>query len=315
MTLKLANDEGNNKQDSRLRFSDEGQVGDSLQSSGTERQQIRENERDPWNMEGELQPVGISSIASTVKIDDYKESRRNGSSIVLKISKIIMYILIISAIASVGWISTQKLSDIYINALKFRWLYSLCGLAAVIDAVLVNILYQRKISLFFIAWFLFFLYPGKRNKHMNEERGVDTFLGIAYITAVLIIVGLYSKGILEYGAVLMAEEDSRAVAVEVLDQRTGDGTRIGDVISDNMLIEGVQVEKQAGRMVVGFSGMGKMGIVNGEFTIYNVKNVDTQIVFVKDMNSNEYEIAAAILDGTNLTQFGATYYWLLLQDN
>lgn len=314
MELRFADDEGNNESERGLRLSEEIQNGNSLNLSEKQNNQGGAERNNPWDRIEPLEPIVVSTIAAKPGTSEYQGSKSNRNDIILKISQIIMYVLFIAVIASMAWISTQPLSLIYINTQRIQGLLTLCWLVVIVDVILVNVLYDRKISLLLIVFFLAFLYPKKRNEHVNGSGGMGTVISLAYLIAMLVMFGCLYKGISFYGGILKADDATRVAAVAVMDQMSENGQSVGDIITDNMYIAQAAVQEQGGKKIVVFSGEGQIYMQDGVFVQSTQKNIDTQIAFVKNINSNEYEIAAVLLNGTALTQFGAASYWHVLQE-
>ena len=312
--LKLAGNE--NQVENGLKLTGgENRQKSGLNLTGEESQEPKEDklEMNPWDVE---EPIVVSSIPTTVGDGENTKRHTDGNEMALKISQIIMYVLMVLCIVSIVWLSTQPVVNLYVNLLKFQWLYSLLSLVMLIDLVLVCVLWGRKISLILVAIFFAFWYPKKRNDHVNGYGGIGGILGISYLIASIVLCGIVFKGFSRYGAIIVEEDEAtRIEAAAMLDQITENGVAMGDVISDNMIIAEARVEEQKGKTVVVLCGAGNIYIEDDVFMLGTEKNVATQMAFVKNSSTGEYEIAAAALNDTTLSQYGATSYWELLKEN
>ena len=150
---------------------------------------------------------------------------------------------------------------------------------------------------------------------MNGYGGMGTALSAAYVIALLVLFGVTCKSVSYYGAIVQKDDATRTEAVALMDQITEDGTTMGDIISDNMWIADAAVEEQNGQTIVALYGAGSMYIENDVFIQGTGKNIETQMAFIKNPSTGEYEIAAVMLNGTTLSEYGAVSYWNMLKEN
>lgn len=299
-----------------LRFADDEKKENSesgLKLSETNHQQMEKEDNgvpNPWDFNVESEPVVISSISSTVQTDTVETKKdQEGRELVLKIGMIVVYVCFILNIASIAWICTQETSSLMENQLKFQGLYTATTIICIVDAILVNILYERKISLVFVAWFLGFLYPVIRNKHVNGRSGMGGWCCFGTLIAFLFLVAYIFKGFSMYGNILViTDEETRTQAVALMDQTMEDGRRLGDKIMKNVRVEEAVIQKEGRYTCVGLLGEGRVKIDGDAFMDTGTVSVETQLAFVKEGNG-EYQLQAVVLDGTEMTSYGAKSYW------
>lgn len=302
MGLKLADDEKNNKPEGGLRLS-------GVEDSQAEMDR-RTEEQNPWDFDQPEEPIRMYSVSNRMDLSSAAEQKDNGGSIILVITKIIVYVLFAFEIASIAWICTQDLSDLFINLLKFQGLYSICTLACIVDAILVNILYERKISLIILAWMFNILYPALRNRHIKGNSGMGALCGWGMGIALLALVGIMTKAFTSYGSVFMiTDEATRKEAVAVMDQILEDGSRLGDKLLEKISVQGAAVEQQGNTTAVAFTGGGGIYLDGGAFVDTGGNSIETQLAFVKSSGGETYELGAVVLNGSTLNAYGVSSYW------
>lgn len=300
MELKLTDEEKKQETGSGLKLSG---------TSGVETKKEDFQEANPWDFDKTQEPVVISSVSTTKNTGSVHGNDASGENIVLTIGKYAVYLSFILNFAAYAWICTQNHSEVFVNALKFQGLFGLCSIIVILDAILVNILYERKISL--IVWALIFpiVYPMQRNKHVSGSSGMGTACFLVSIIAGLGMFGFIMKTWSEYGSIIMImDNETRAEAAAVMDQTTTDGQRIGDKIMRKVSVEDALVQKQGNTTVVALAGYGSVTIDGDVFMDTGNSNIETQMAFVKQ-NNGTYELRAVIVNGVELTSYGAQSYW------
>lgn len=300
MEFKLSDEENKQESGSGLKLSG---------TSGVETKKEDLGESNPWDFDKTQEPVVISSVSTTKNAGSVYGKNTSGENIVLTIGKYAVYLSFILNFAVYAWICTQNHSEIFVNALKFQGLFSICSIIVILDAILVNILHERKISLIILAWILPFIYPMQRNKHVSGSGGMGTACCFASIIAAVGLFAFIMKSWSQYGNIItILDNETRAEAVAVMDQTTSDGQRIGDKIVRKVSIEDALVQKQGNTTVVALAGYGSVTIDGDVFMDTGNSNIETQMAFVKQ-NNGTYELRAVILNGAELSSYGAQSYW------
>lgn len=299
MALKLANDEAQKETSGGINLSD-----------GNNNQPITEKKNeDPWDFGVEDKPFVVSSSSSAISVETKEEVRSEKAETALKIGKILIYISIVVQIASMIWITSQEPVDVYVNMLKFQAIFGLAELICIVDAILINVLYTKKISLIFIAWLLPFLYPFKRNKFIDGSGGFGTVCCWSSLVASFILIGFITKAVFTYGGLITTfDKETKTAAIELFNQKTEDGRLYEDLITEKIFIEAVEFEKMDGMEVFGFVGYGTVKLEGEVFLDTRNKNVETQLVFIKGDNG-KYKLEYVKLGDKELSEYGAVQYW------
>ncbi|MCM1179691.1 MAG: hypothetical protein NC347_05520 [Clostridium sp.] len=302
MELKLADDEKNDKQTGSLRLSGAGE------GKGTGGVPEQDN---PWDFDKPEEPIVTRSIQSSVTVDSGSYGGlASDVHIVVKLGRILVYACMFFMIASMIWIVTQPKIDLYMNTRKISPLFSLCAFVVIVDSILVNVLYERKISLIFWAWFLMLAYPLKRDNHVNGggPLGGLTCFGmlIAYVAFFASIMTSFST----YGKAVMNEDATvRSEIVAFMEQPVaGTGDNFESRLKQNLLIQNIEVVTQGNQRIVVVQGNGEYGANKDGLVEYMSKTVATQLAFVKDTSGN-YQIGAAMLGDVTLSNQYLEYYW------
>lgn len=302
MELKLANTEENNKEEGGLRLSG------GLDKSGTD---TRPEQTNPWDFDRPEGPVTTRSISSSAIADTsmYKSSAGD-VHIVVKIGRIIVYVCMLFMLLSIIWIVTQPKIDIYINMRKFSPLFSLCSICMVVDSILVNALYERKISLIFWVWFLMIFYPMKRDKHVNGEGLWGGLVCVGMLMAYVALIANVMTAFTTYGKAIQNEEETVRTAVAAFMEHpdADGGDDFGSKLKKNFSIQNVDVVTQGNQTILVFQGYGRYGANKDGFIDYGNKTVETQLGFVKDA-SGDYQLSGAVLGNMQLSEYYLNYYW------
>ena len=301
MALKLVNDEEKEKNVDDTRMTAvSGQASD-----------MKKEPDNPWDYYKPEEPVVVRSISSTVPSGSpVYESRGKSENSVIKIGRIVVYICMLFMIVTEIWICTQPKVDIYYKMMPLSPIYSFCGLFIIVDAVLVNVLYEKKISL--ILWSLFFsvVYPAKRDKHVNGGSSIGTLCSLAcFVVSMVLGVNLVSS-ILSYGSLVMnPSQEARTEGAAFLAAMQGaDGENWEQRLKRSMQIEDMQVDIQDSGTMIVVSGNGKYGVEDDTMINYGSNQVPTQIGFQKKKDGS-YEMVGIAINNRRLTDSYAEYHF------
>ena len=230
-------------------------------------------------------------------------------NIVIKVSKILLYIAFLGFMGIYIALSVGEKADIMKNILKYAVVSSLCEGMICIDAILVNIFYKRKISLIFWSWLFPIVYPVKRNKHVQGHSGYGGWLGVGMLVTGIIFAVNFMVAYMQYGMIMAVEDDTvRHAAVEIFDQPIADGVTLGNKLNSNTYPLAAEIQQQGNEEGVIFSVLGGAYVDNNTFMLTGQKNIETQLLFVKNAETSEYELVAASLNGEILNSYYLDYY-------
>lgn len=280
MELRLANDE-------------KKEEGGGLKLAGMEPANSLNNpakEDNPWDFDkptGAVQSVSISESAP------YQSdmSVHQGENTVVKVSGIIMYLAFIGKIVILALLCMGPKIDIYANIFRYTFILGICEYIPFVDAIIVNALYEKKISLYFFAWLLPFFYPGKRDRHVNGG-GIGTLLGIGSLIAVIAVFGNMISAMFTYGAKTMVEADkeTRTEVAAMLDYPTANGNTLGETLRSSFMIAEATVEEQGGKKIIALLGNGSCMLNSDNTYTMTNKNTPTLLLYEKNTATNTYEL-------------------------
>lgn len=305
MELKLANDEKPDKQTGGLRLSGEPEQQET-ESQG--------NQENPWDFDRPEEPAVTRSISNTGVYDSSSyRSTVSDVHIVVKLGRIIIYGCMLFSIITMIWSLTQPKMDIFFNFMKFGVFYSFMEPVFIVDAILVNVLYGRKISLVLWAWLFGAVYPMKRDKHVNGGSPWGGLVFIAMLLTGAAWVASLMTAFTTYGATILNEDAAvRTAVVEFMDSpATDDGENFSLRLKKNLEIQNIDVETEGNQSMVIVQGNGRYGADTNGFIDYTNKTVATQLAFVKD-SSGTYKLSAVVLGNTRLSNSYTEYYWNVL---
>ncbi len=270
----------------------------------------RHVEQNPWDYDGV--PARETSIRSSFNNEVYTASvsrSMSDTNIIVVIGRILVYIAAILIIGAALWCATQNKVDIAFNILKLSWAFTISNVICFVDAILVNVLHERKISLIVLAWLLPFLYPFKRDQHVNGSGGIGALMSLGMVIALVCVCAIMFSSITTYSGIATIEDDhTRTIAAEVFDQGGTQGTSLGARISGNVAVSNVQVVTKGTKTVVVFEGLGRHYIGEEGVLIESGNMVyETQLAFVKN-ESGQYVLSGVVLGNKQMNSQFVSYY-------
>lgn len=213
------------------------------------------------------------------------------------------YIVYITAMVIIGMFMKLSLSDhadIFMNILEIRPILTLLSVVFIIDAILLNMFFEKNVFMILFAWILSFLYPWKRDKHVGEK-GIGKILTIGIIASVIGAAGTFFLAYTTYGAgtLLMEDKASRHVVAECLEQEISDGEVLGKVLGKSFAIKEVKLEQTGKAKTIVLNGVGSVK-ADGEFS--DAKNIPTILTYKKDSKDGVYKLVKAVIDDTELRE-------------
>ncbi len=280
MELRLANDE-------------KKEEGGGLKLAGVESANSLNNpakEENPWDFDKQAGAVQSMSISESAPYQS-DMSVHQGESTVVKVSGIIMYLSFIGEIVIIALLCMGHKIDIYADMFRYKFILRFFQIIPFVDAIIVNALYEKKISLIFLAGFLTFLYPGKRDRHVNGG-GFGTLLGIASLIAVIAVLGNLISAMLTYGVktVRISDKETRTEVAAMLDYPTANGNTFGETLRSSFMIAEATVEEQGGKKIIALLGNGSCMLNSDNTYTMTNKNTPTLLLYEKDTATNTYEL-------------------------
>lgn len=275
---------------------------------------------DPWEHEGTKRTRSISDTmdTSTSNVSDVVVSGNTAGdkNTIVTISGIVLYALFALAVAALAWMSVMESPvNIHDNIKKVQPLFSFLSIYVIIDAIIVFVLNEKRISLIVFAVVLQPFYPIKRNKVVNGSGGIGALVTLAYFIGLIALMGSLYKGFSTYGSIIVIEDPSvRRSAVAMLDQPMDNGVTYGQLINEYMIIDDAAIEEKNDQTLIALTGKGNVSLRDDGIYEVGTYNVDTALVFSKDLSGN-YNIVSVQLGNKKLTGAGAQGYWNAIKTN
>lgn len=302
MGLKLANDDEHENNGGGLRLSG---------VSEEQRTNTRMEQDNPWDFAKDEEPIVTRSISSSaISSSDFHSSQASDTSIIIKITGILAYLSLLVEIGGMIWIAMQPEIDVYVRTVKISPLFSACQLMMIVDAILVNVLYERKLTLILWAWLFCPVYAIKRERHVNSGASFGGLLCAGYIIATLVFIGKVFSASMEYGDVITNLDDTvRYTVVEFMEQPTPEGGETyKSKLDRSFLVDEMDCVTQGNQQVVVIQAYGLYDFSSDGILKYTSFSVPTQLCFVKD-SAGQYKPAAIVVNDKKLTEKNIKYYW------
>lgn len=266
--------------------------------------------KESWDFSEEIEPVRITAVDSALKREAGELKETNVANVFLLISQIILYALIVAEIAALAYISSKEPFSILNNMLTFKGLFQACTVYFIVDSILVNVLFERKISLIIFAWLLPFLYPWMRQSHVKGKGGIGGIVTLIYFLSLGAFIMAAGRQYMYYGGIMLEKDAAvRAAAAKLLEQIQENGETMGDLFYDHYSIDTVTAKKEGNQTVIVFSGNGLFYLEQDTFVRNLNKTIPTQMTFVRSGNDIKYQLQAVNIDGVELSERGIKNYW------
>lgn len=287
MGLKLVNDDAPQKKE-------------AVSYTETDRNDYRDLE-EPIVRIGPVYNAGVS---------EKRHMSGNNMIMVITFCQILVYIVSIATIGLYVYAIMQGKFNMYNTLMNMKIYIQISGVVFLVDAIIVNIFYQKNISLILFAIFLSLFYPAKRDSVTGEKLGTVCTIGMTL--AFVIIIVQFLVGASKYGTPVVTLRDNYSTehAKEFMEQ-TGDGTskELGDLLSKNIQVDSIIFKQDKGKDTVVIEGMGEVYYMEGSLYQYNYKGVHTYLVFSRDSVTQEYVLQDVDLNGTTLSNSLVALYW------
>lgn len=293
MKLRLSDEE--NKAGIKLSNQEDG----AAETNDMPQRAVAGAEDNPWDYDKfkDLEdPGAFYSIHKPIRIDVPPDHEY---SIFPNVSKIFMYIAVLLLIGVFVLMCAGKPVDILFRIQKYKVLFAIGNGILFLDALIVNFLYERKISLLILAWLFPFAYPLARNHHVDDRPGMGGICCFAIIAAFIATGANVYHTYAQYGEYCMNENEIlRHGVAEIMAQESANGVSLGTVLKRNYKIENVQVNESG--TVIQFEGYGKWYISKMGYEPTAGFDIPTVLVY-KQQSAGGYKLTEAVLDGTSVS--------------
>lgn len=218
-----------------------------------------------------------------------------------KVMLVSRYIVYVTAMIMIGLFINLSLSnhaDIFINIVEIRSVLTFLSIVFIIDAVLLNMFFEKNIFMILFAWILNFLYPWKRDKHVGEK-GVGKILTIGIIASMIGVAGTFFSAFITYGpgTLLMEDKNSRHIVAECLEQETADGELLGKKLGKTFAIKETKLEQSEKEKTIVLTGMGS---VKADGELSETKNIPTVLTYKKAASEKNYKLVGVSVEDTEI---------------
>lgn len=218
---------------------------------------------------------------------------------VMLVSRCLMYLAAMGMIGVFIYLSLSEHVDIFANIMKYRSVFSILTILFIVDAIIINICYEKNVILILFAWILNFFYPWKRDKSVHDGN-VGKVLTVGIIAAIIGMTGTFFAAYTTYGAGTLAMEDdtSRHIVAECLEQEETEGAVLGKALFKNFDIRDVKLEQTNKETTITFTGMGNVDA--NDLQKVADKSMPTVLTYKKTSAKGDYKLTAVMVDDTEL---------------
>lgn len=275
----------------------------------------KESQSEVWDFSKDMEPITITSAKSAAKREVEENRQTNASDIFLRVGGVLVYMAVLAQILVLMWISTQGAASFITNMNNFSFVFSVGTGILVVDAILVNILFDKKTSLIPTAWLLSFLYPAMRRSFVKGSAGFATVVSVIYFLSICLFGAMVGREYMRYGGILLVEDtECRVAAVQVLDYQWENGETLGDVFMEHMQIENATMVVADKETQITIEGKGLLYPLENTMGRSLNKNIPTTITFVKVQSGTGYSVKSLVLNGEEMSESGIQLYWEFLMN-
>lgn len=274
-----------------------------LKASSPNEKKMEDN---PWDYDKfkDLEdPGAFDSIRKPIRIDVPPDHEY---SVFPKVTKVLMYIAVILTVCLYALMCIGNPVDILFRIDKYKLFIGLCNGILFFDAIIVNLLYERKISLLIVAWLFPFAYPTIRNQHVDDQLGLGGICCFVIIAAFIATSTNVYRVYAEYGTICTDENETlRHGVAEIYATASGKSETVGTYLRRNYRVASAKTNEQGS--VIQLDGYGNcyMGKSGYEPTV--AMEVPTILTFQAD-SAGVYRLVKADLDGAVLTDSDLSKY-------
>ena len=270
--------------------------------------QSRNDKKDPWDFSEEMEQYRISNQSNKERREFVEEKKGNESlpKTLVILGEIIMYLSVVVTIACYVWIGKQDLISIYDNLLKCQPILYVCLIVLIVDAIIVNIFYGRRIRLFFWILIAPFMYPSARSKFVRGKGGIGSACSFVEVLATIFLVYAIGRAVMMYGNLITTgTEVERKTAAVVMEQIADNGWTLGQIFQVEMYLEGITLED--GQTTVTIHGQGRIYTDGTTLVQVMAQSIPTELTFTKI--DGKYQLKRVVLNGAELNESFTKIYW------
>ena len=273
----------------------------------------KESQTEVWDFSKDMEPITITSAKSAAKREVEESRETTVSDILLRVSGVLVYCVILAQVIMLMWISTQGAASFLTMMNNFSFVFSAGTVVLIIDAIFVNVFFERKWSLVLVAWLLPFLYPAMRRSFVKNQAGFATAFSVVYFLSICLFAAMIGREYMRYGGILMVEDtECRMEAVQVLDFPWDNGETLGDVFVEFMQIETASIVTTDKEIAITIQGNGLLYPFENTFGRSLNKTIPTEITFVKSKLHTGYSVRKLVINGEEMSDMGISLYFEFL---
>ena len=242
-----------------------------------------------------------------------KEAKENRgvkpSDIIVKISKILMYVAVVVEIIFLAMVCMGNGNTILYRLTDYKYILYTVALVLFVDALLVNILFEFHLMLVLVAVVLPFFYPFLRSSIVDNKKGIGQITSLLYFLSICFTLGCLWTAHVNYGNLLtMEDRQLQEKLVNCMDMQIENGESLFEFLKKEMDDEEISFMNEGDISYICVKGKGYVYLKDDGFVSRMKKDVPTTLTF-QIMKGNSLKLYSVTLKEDELTESGMKNYW------
>lgn len=270
------------------------------------------SEMDAWDFSDEQDPYYVTSAKSKLNREAKENKEISAGDIILKTFQVIMWLAIAAESGAFMYIGMQENHLVLQNLSDMSWIFKVCGIILVLDAILVNVITDKNIMLVVVALVLPFLYPALRSAHVSKKNGIGVVISFLYFLSIVFMFGFYWNAHMFYGDILSMEDKAQQqIVVQAYNQPMENGKTLGEILKNDFDVENITLETGKIGYVLTIQGNGNIYMKDDGF-VNSLGNKNPSTLVFSLSAKGGLTLTAAALNGVELSETGVINYWEML---
>lgn len=262
-----------------------------------------------WDFSMGEDPYYVTQGKSKLQKEAKENREVKPSDIIVKISKILMYVAVVVEIIFLAMVCMGNGNTILYRLTDYKYILYTVALVLFVDALLVNILFEFHLVLVPVALVLPFFYPFLRSSIVDNKKGIGQITSLLYFLSICFTLGCLWTAHVNYGNLLtMEDRQLQEKLVNCMDMQMENGDSLFEFLKKEMDDEELSFMNEGDISYICVKGNGYVYLKDDGFVTRMKKDVPTTLIF-QIMNGNSLKLCSVTLKEDELTESGMKNYW------
>lgn len=264
---------------------------------------------DSWDFSEEDNNQYVTSAKSKLQREAKESHEITPSEVILKILHVLICVAVLVEIATLSFICMGESHLILYTLSDCKTVFMVVAALLVIDAILVNILFEKHFSLIVVAVVLPFLYPALRGSVVSNKNWFGTILSFIYFLGICFTFGCVWTAYVNYGNILSMEDRiTQERIVTCMELQLDNGKSLKEFLKEEFNDEEITLQSDKQWNYVCIKGYGYVYLRDDGFVTRMKRDVPTTLIFQIE-NGKLLTLNSVTLREDELTETGMKNYW------